>query len=196
MKKPQKPNPQRATTAAVKKSTSSEGNTFMKVAANIGGALLAGIFLMTLFSHHEPDPQNPTEKHLNAGYDWLLNSMLKSNLETISQHPELTTQQRYEAKWGGEIAYINQVKNQTTESAVILFPTKAMMKESGFKSVGDIAWLEYFLYPRKLVYEDDKAKSPLYAQVTHVVSMNGWGLDKLKYTVEKPEGFMILPINK
>lgn len=168
---------------------------FTAVLMNIGGAVVAAIFLMVLFNHSEPDAQNP-EPAMNSGYDWLLNSMLKNNLETIDQHPDLTVQQRYEAKWGGEISYFLQVKNKTPETAVVLLPPKAMLKESGFKSVVDLPWATYFLYPRKVVYEDDNGKDSLYAKADFLMSVNGWGLNKLNYTIEKPEGFMVLPLKK
>jgi hypothetical protein len=59
----------------------------------------------------------------------------------------------------------------------------------------DLPWITYFLYPRRMVYEDDKGKSPLYAQATYVVSINGYGIDKLNYQV-KQEPFMVLPLRK
>ncbi|MFN8276150.1 MAG: hypothetical protein U0T84_01580 [Chitinophagales bacterium] len=181
--------------ATARKPASAGASRFTAILLNVGAALVAGVFLMVLFNHTELDAQHP-EPAWNSGYDWLLNSMLKNNLETIDQHPDLTVQQRYEAKWGGEIGYFNQVKNQTPENAVVLLPTKAMLKEAGFKSVVDLPWATYFLYPRKVVYEDDKSTDPKYAQATHLVSINGWGLDKLNYQPQQPQAFMVLPIKK
>lgn len=173
----------------------SSGTNFLKVIANIGGAIIAGIFLTIVFKHNEPDPQNPADQPLNRGYDWLLNIMLKGNLETIEKYPDLTTQQRYEMKWGGgEISYVFKVKNETPDSAVILFPPKKNLQDVGFKSVVDLPWATYFLYPRKVVYQDDSTKNPFYAQADYLISINGWGLDKSPTPVAQPQAFMILKL--
>lgn len=163
---------------------------------NIVGALAAGILLAVLFQHHEPDPANPGETHLNSGYDWMLNTMLAGNLKTIEDNPGKTIQQRYELKWGqGEITYTNRIRSSTPDSAIILMPPKKALTGLGIKSMVDLPWLTYFLYPRMVAYSDS-VESPLAGKATYLVSVNGWGLDKVGYTVEKPEPFMILPIKK
>lgn len=177
------------------KTKSEAGNGFLKVMANIGGAVIAAIFLTVVFKHNEPDPQNPTEEPINRGYDWLLNTMLKGNLETIEKYPDLNAQQRLEMKWGGgEISYIFQIKNQTPETAVVLLPPKEVLLGVGFKNSHELPWLTYFVYPRKVVYENDTATSSLYAQADYLVSINGWGLDKLSAPIEQPQPFMILKL--
>lgn len=182
--------------AAPKPSAGGSSVRFSAIMFNIVGAIVAGLLLSAIFQHHEPDQANP-EVHMNSGYDWLLNSMLANNLKTIEENPGKTIQQRYEMKWGqGEVTYVNKIKEQTPETAIVLLPPKKTIQEVGFKSVVELPWITYFLYPRKVVYEDDKDKSALYAQATHVVSINGYGIDKVKYAVEKPEPFMVLPINK
>ena len=170
---------------------------FSAIIFNVIGAIVSVVLLSAFFQHHEPDPANPNETHLNAGYDWLLNSMLKANLDIIEKNPDKTLQQRYELKWGqGEITYTDKIKTATPDSAIILMPPKKTLQEVGFKSMVDLPWLTYFLYPRRMVYEDDKDKSPLYAKSTYVVSINGYGLDKVGYAVQKAEPFMVLPIKK
>jgi len=169
---------------------------FSAIIYNVVGAVVCLIFLSLFFQHHEPDPTNPTETHLNSGYDWLLNSMLKNNLETIDKNPDKTTQQRYELKWGpGEIAYTNRIKQSTPDTAIILLPSKKTLQDVGFKSMVDLPWVTYFLYPRRMVYQDS-VRNPLYARSNYIVSINGSGLDRLNYAVEKPEPFMVLPIKK
>ncbi|MBL7800449.1 MAG: hypothetical protein JNL95_06950 [Chitinophagales bacterium] len=183
-----KPEPKnRASQAkAIKKPETESSGKFMKVVANVGGAFVAGIFLMILFQHNE-ESQN--------GYDWLFNTMLANNLKTIEQHPDLNTQQKYEAKWGqGEITYVYKMKNETPESAVILLPPKKTFTDVGFKSAPDLPWITYFLYPRVVVYEDEKATNPNYAKANYLVSINGWGIDKVSPPIEKPEPFMILKL--
>ena len=179
------------------KSPIASPSKFMAIVANVGGAVVATVFVMTLFAHNEPDPQNTTDTHLNSGYDWLLNTMLKGNLETIEKYPDLNTEQRYEAKWGpGEIPYLFKVKKATPENAVVLLPPKKLLTEVNFKSSLDLPFVTYFLYPRKVVYEDNKEQDTLYSKVTHLVSVNGWGFDKLNYQLQKPEGFMVLPLKQ
>jgi hypothetical protein len=60
------------------KNSGGSGGGFFKVMINFGGAVVAGIIVMMLFSSV-------------SGYDWLLNTMLKGNLETIEKYPNLTT---------------------------------------------------------------------------------------------------------
>ena len=169
---------------------------FSAIIFNVIGAIASVMLISAIFQHHEPDPSNPTETHFNAGYDWLLNTMLAGNLKTIEENPDKTIQQRYELKWGpGEIAYTNKIKLATPDTAIILLPPKKIIQDVGFKSVVELPWITYFLYPRKMVYADS-VRSPLYAQATYLVSINGWGLDKTGYTVDKPEPFMVLPIKK
>ena len=55
-------------------------------------------------------------------------------------------------------------------------------------------WNTYFLYPRKVVGENEKDSSPLYAQVTHVMIVDAWGYDKLTYPVSRKEKYAVLPI--
>ena len=115
---------------------------------------------------------------------------------TIEKYPNLSIAERYELKWGGEIAYVNRIKQQTPDSAIIIVPPKKLLTQAGFKSAQEMAWLTYFVYPRKVVYEDDKDSSKLYAKANYILSVNGWGFDKVNYQVQKPEGFMILPLKK
>jgi hypothetical protein len=60
----------------------------------------------------------------------------------------------------------------------------------------EMPWLTYFLYPRKVVYEDDKDSSKLYAKANYILALNGWGMNKVNYQIQKPEAFMVLPLKK
>ena len=165
------------------KTSEGNGGGFFKVMINLGGAAVAGIIIMMLFSSV-------------SGYDWLLNTMLKGNLETIEKYPDLTPQQRYEAKWGGEINYLFQIKNSTPDSAIIILPPRETILEAGFKGLHELPHTTYFLYPRIVIYEDDKAKYPQYAKATYLVSVNGWGLDRFSPAVANPQPFMVLPLQQ
>lgn len=56
-------------------------------------------------------------------------------------------------------------------------------------------WSSYFVYPRKLIYHDEKDKYPeLYKTATHVAIINGWGYELLDYNVQSRSAFAILPL--
>jgi len=180
--KPKKPNQPPARTVK-KAEPAKDGGSVTKVLFNFLGVIVSVMIIYILFNSVQ-------------GYDWLYNTMLKGNLETIAKYPDLTIQQRYEAKWGSEIAYVNQIKNKTPDSAIILIPPRKLLTQVGFKSWQDIPWLTYFLYPRQIIYDDDKDSSSIYKQANYLVAINGWGIEKLNYRPEKPEGFMILPLKR
>jgi hypothetical protein len=167
---------------------------FGAIIFNIVGAIVAGLIVTFLFQHNEPT--GPEDTHVNSGYDWLLNSMLKNNLETIDKNPDKTLQERYLLKWGtAEIVYIDSVRKLTPDTSIVMLPPKSVLLTVGFKSVVDLPWVTYFLYPRRVVY-GDSIRDPLYDRANYLVSLNGWGLDKIKTPVEKPTPFMVLPLNK
>ena len=175
--------------AAKSGGSSKRANSLATWLFNIIGAIVAWIFIAVLFSNVQ-------------GYDWLLNTMLKGNFETMEQNPpNPTIDQRYEIKWGGkigqgEISYVNRIKQQTPDSAIIIIPPRKLLTDVGFKSMQEMAWLTYFVYPRKVVYEDDKDSSRLYANAGYVLAVNGWGMNKVNYQIQKPEAFMVLPLKK
>lgn len=177
---------------AKKQGPSKAGSSVTGWFFNIFGAFAALIFITVIFSNVQ-------------GYDWLMHTMLKQNFETIEQNPpDLTVPQRYEVKWGGrvgqgEISYVNRIKDQTPDSAIIIMPPRKQITDVGFKSMQEMPWLTYFLYPRKVVYEDDKDStnsSKLYARANYILALNGWGMNKVNYQIQKPEAFMVLPLKR
>jgi hypothetical protein len=186
-----------------KKEESSGSSAFLlTILFNGFGGVIAIMIIYVLFSPWvsgaeadelvKTDKLNPTVK----GYYWLYHTMLKNNFETIEKYPDLNIAQRYELKWGGEIGYVNRIKQLTPDSAIIIIPPRKLLTAAGFKSTVELPWLTYFVYPRKVVYEDDKDSSKIYSQATHILALQGWGLDRLNYRVDKPEAFMILPLKK
>jgi hypothetical protein len=187
---------------------------FSAILFNIVGAVLSVLFLTSFFQHHEPDPANPTETYANSGYDWLINTMLKSNLETIDKNPDKTLTEKYQLKWGpGEILYVNQIKAVVPDTAIVMLPPAKLFREVGYVmtqtgpivqragqpgcksfSMADLPWITYFIYPRRVVYADSTGTALKGA--TYIVSIGGWGLDRLQYPVDKPESFMVLPVTK
>ena len=214
--KPKKPAPvqPKARPRAAEKIPGTVPVRFSAIIFNIVGAVVSVLFLTSFFQHHEPDPVNPTDTHLNSGYDWLINTMLKGNLETIEKNPDKSITEKYQLKWGpGEILFVNQIKSQVPENATVMLPPAKLFKEVGYVmtqtgpmvqragepncktfSMSDLPWITYFIYPRKVVYADSTGTSLKGA--TYIVSIGGWGLDRVKYQVDNPQSFMVLPITK
>ncbi len=92
--------------------------------------------------------------------------------------------------------YIQFMTTHTPDTAVILLPPlSAIDSTPEFSSLNDPEYMEYFLYPRLCVSEDQKdTKKELYARITHVAIVNGWGYDKLKYQPKERPSETILPV--
>lgn len=125
------------------------------------------------------------------GYKWVRETLFKENLEFIKKYPTLNTDQKLEAKLGFDYAYIRMLK-EAPENAVIIMPRRSLIdsvrkqNQAFALNSGGIfngTWSEYFIYPRKVVYEDDKAKNPLYKKATHVAILSYSGYEKLNYQV-------------
>jgi len=140
------------------------------------------------------------------GYNYAIKDVAIGNKERIDQIetrrinfnlPELRMEDKFlfriEDYW-----YIQFMTNHTPDSAVVLLPPlSAVDSTPEFNSLNDPEYMEYFLYPRLCVSEDQKStKKDLYARVTHVAIVNGWGYDKLKYKPREMPTETVLPINQ
>jgi hypothetical protein len=94
--------------------------------------------------------------------------------------------------------YIQFMNTHTPDTAVILLPPlSAIDTTAEFNSLNDPEYMEYFLYPRLCVSEDQKdTKKDLYTRATHVAIVNGWGYDKLKYQPKEKPSEAVLPIQE
>lgn len=94
--------------------------------------------------------------------------------------------------------YLKYLRENTPQNAVILLPPSAVVDTSSeMKYMSHSEWVEYFVYPRLCVSEDEKeTKKDLYAKATHVAIVFGWGFDKLHYEPAKREPEMVLPIDE
>lgn len=140
------------------------------------------------------------------GYNYAIKDVAIGNKQRIDQIetrrlnfnlPELRLEDkllfRIEDYW-----YIQYMNTHTPDTAVILLPPlSAIDTTPEFNSLNDPEYMEYFLYPRLCVSEDQKeTKKDLYARATHVAIVNNWGYDKLKYKPKEMPSEAVLPINE
>jgi hypothetical protein len=139
------------------------------------------------------------------GYHWAITEMAVRNKELIDRietrrlntnMPELTMDDKRLFKISN-YWYLKYLRENTPENAVILLPPHSAIDTSEeMKFLNSAEWVEYFIFPRLCVGEDDKEKSKaLYEKVTHVAIVNGWGYDKLHYSPEKRTSEIVLPID-
>lgn len=125
------------------------------------------------------------------GYNYAIKDVAIRNKEKIDQietrrlnanMPELTMEDKrlfkIEDYW-----YIQFMRERTPTNAVILLPPHSAIDSTPeFNLLNSSEWMEYFLFPRLCISEDEKNRKPeLYSKITHVAIVNGWGYDKLKY---------------
>lgn len=138
-------------------------------------------------------------------YNLIYEDVLKASLNFVNQNRDLSKQQKLEGKFGFDVRYLEYLKKNTPENAVIIMPPDSVIHpgdESGdfnnldLSSITSKIWTSYFVYPRKLVYEREKSTNPLYSEATHVAVINYWGYEKLDYNVSEREKYIVMPIKK
>jgi hypothetical protein len=135
-----------------------------------------------------------------SGYQFVVDRLVLANLKIIKEYPKISTQKKYEAKLGFDYNYVQYVKKNTPEDAVILMPSREIFEKGDFNTRGAWGvktkeWGTYFLYPRIIVTEEDSTVNPqLYEKITHIMIVNEWGYDKLEYPVQTKHKHAVLPI--
>jgi hypothetical protein len=140
----------------------------------------------------------------NSGYDWVWNSLIGENVKFANRSGHLSETQKMQTKFGIDAAALDYIKQNTPENAIILIPPgSVLMADSASfqfkKDLGGIKvrnWALDLLYPRKLVYCDEKDKNKFFKQISHVVVMDGWGFEFLNYQSDTKNNFDVLSINK
>ncbi len=152
------------------------------------------------------------------GYNWVSSVLMKEGLnackltqreiekrERIETNPELrktiARDTKYEVKLGADYLVLKFIREKTPKDAIILFPSPDILcKPNQFVSLrrdmGLKAFPSYFLYPRKIVYENEKDKNPLFYKAQYVLTFLGWGYQYLDYQMEPRNGIEILPIHQ
>jgi hypothetical protein len=134
-----------------------------------------------------------------VGYQQIYH-ILKGNMAFIRQFPGKTNEQRLEVKLGMSYTYLQFIKRQTPEDAVILYPDWREFFPEGVESPfnGEITnkiWATRFLYPRKIVLSSERDKNRYGKHITHVAIVNGTGFEKVNYPVAAKFEHGVLPFN-
>lgn len=154
--------------------------------------ILIGFFFLVLFN-------------ANDGYVFIMRDLIGENLKFINKNPNISENQKLESKFGLDGYFVNQIKKNTPEDAVLLFPPyEVLMSDTSqlhFKrDLGGAKvrnWLIYYLYPRKVQYlAMGQTKIAVNQKITHVICINNWGYDLLEYEVSRRQVFEILPLKK
>jgi hypothetical protein len=165
-----------------KKNTKPTGKTRSKrIANNATGVLITLVVILIVF------------KFL-PGYNQLVDGVLGGTWKIIQKFPGATYEKKIFFKLGNEATYMFKLRDATPEHAVILMPPDSLLKKANFVICRQKARLTYFLYPRKVVYEDEQYSNPLYDKAGYILCLNGWGFDKTDFRPEQPLLFMILPV--
>lgn len=133
------------------------------------------------------------------GYGWVYNGLLKGNMKTIKMYPNLTTDQRFEIKLGFSYSYLEFIRKNTPDNAVILYPGRDSFfpenKNTPFSNdVSNKLWATRFLSPRKIILQEELPTSPYKDKISHVAIVNGLGFDKVNYKVDQPFEHGVLPV--
>lgn len=137
------------------------------------------------------------------GYQWVWDTLLVKNLNVMKQYSDLTIEQKWAIKLGFDYRYLEFMKKNTPEDAVILMPADSVLFPPGVKSeftkesysVRNKAWATYFLYPRKIIYEKEINKNPLASKINYIAIANYRGYERLNYSVKIKQKYQVLPIN-
>lgn len=173
-------------TSTTKKAKPSPPRPFRTLLKNL--AMLAGSVILLLIL-----------KSYNSGYGWAYENLLKANLEFMNQAEKMSEADKMYYKLGFSWKYMNFIKENTPETSIIRMPPDTAFlpvgKKSEFNSsVLSKVWASYFVYPRILVYENEKDSSSLYNKADYQGIVNYWGYDKLPYEIKEKVPYTVLPL--
>lgn len=128
-----------------------------------------------------------------------VNLLLINNIKHIKQYPDWNFDQKMQWKMGMDYNFLMTIKQNTPEDAVILFPTAEVFHQEGSPFHGELYNKIYsgrFIYPRKIVLENELETSKYAKELTHVAIVNGQGGQYLPYLI--PSSFQngVLPIHE
>ncbi len=102
----------------------------------------------------------------------------------MRHNPKLTREQRYGVKLGISYSYLQFIKQNTPEDAVILYPSKEDFfppgQESPFQGeVYNLSWATRFLYPRKIIFPHQMQQNVFTPYISHIAIVNGRGFERI-----------------
>lgn len=131
------------------------------------------------------------------GYHWVYNGLLKGNMKMIKEYPNLTFDEKMSVKLGASYNYLHYIKQSTPENAIILYPSPQAFRKEGSPFTQEIynkVYATRFLFPRKLILENELATSEYAGKITHIAIVNGEGIDKLPYQVDPDLEHAVVPV--
>ncbi|HAR20775.1 MAG TPA: hypothetical protein DCR46_08930 [Cytophagales bacterium] len=133
-----------------------------------------------------------------ASYTWVKDDLIKENLKLIKKYSRFSIDDKLSAKIGYDYNVLKMIKDATPENAFILMPPSdsclKVRKSEQAQSLngGGIhnkIWCEYYLFPRKLVYEG--SKDPDISKANYVAIIAGHGYQHLKQPVAERLAYAI-----
>jgi len=170
------------------KSAESPVHQWIGRALNLRSLFVAGVTAIGIYA----------SINLNQGYLWMWKGYLVPNWEYIGQNAKATVDKRLEMKLGLDYSFLNYIKQNTPEDAVILFPLPEHIieKNGDMQLTSNVSWKHWathFIYPRRIVYKSEAETNPLYEHYTHVAICAGHGYEDLEYGVVEKAAFAIAP---
>lgn len=140
----------------------------------------------------------------NNAYQWVYKVLLKDHVGFIKKFPDLSYEEKVETKFGLDYSVQRMIVERTDENAVVLFPPSAVIDSvrkakkmpNRSESLTNKDWIEYYIYPRKMVAYEERATTKL--KPTHVAIIGKRGYDLLSYPVPADQRKFrdLLPISK
>lgn len=139
----------------------------------------------------------------NPSYLWLIENYAKQNLELIKGNPDLTFDQKMQAKLGSDYSFLMYLRDNTPATAVIYYPSRKQMTDSinGQPSVFqgnlcDKLSAVRILYPRRVVVEQELGRTSWSRKLTHAGIVGRHGKDLLHYAVDSTYTIGVLPLRQ
>lgn len=134
----------------------------------------------------------------SPGYKWV-NTMLTSSMEHIQKYPDWNFDQKMQWRMGMDYNFLRTIKQNTPDDAVILFPTAETFQKEGSPYHAELynkIYASRFLFPRKIVLENELETNKYATALTHVAIVNGTGGQYLPYPIHPSFQNGILPIQE
>lgn len=134
------------------------------------------------------------------GYKFV-KEMLEGNYKTIKNNPHATIDQRFEAKLGTTYRACQYIRQNTPDTAVLLWPDNDDFcpkgVNSGFASeMGNKMYGLRFLHPRRLIMKKELPELQNKDIITHVVVVHDSCREYLPYPLAGHIEFAVLPMDK